>query len=152
MDIYEGTILTVDKDDDVCRYLVVDDGRVAYVGDELPAELAHHPVQSLEGRALAPSFVDTHEHFASFSTFNAGLNVMEARSNAEIMEMVLDFTRRSDAKTLIAFGASPYSVSEGRLLSREGGRDGQFLLLDAEQQAHLLIFLHHQRCPFNGIA
>lgn len=119
MDIYEGTILTVNKSDDVCRYLVVDDGRVAYVGDELPAELAHHPVQSLGGRALAPSFVDTHEHFASFSTFNAGLNVMEARSNAEIMEMVLDFTCRSDAKTLIAFGASPYSVSEGRLLSRE---------------------------------
>ena len=119
VDLYEGAILTVDKDDSVHRYLAVEDGKIVFVGDELPAELADKPVQSLGGRALAPSFVDTHEHFASFSTFNAGLNVMEARSNAEIMEMVADFVAKSDAKTLIAFGASPYSVAEGRLLSRE---------------------------------
>ncbi len=119
VDLYEGAILTVDKDDSVHRYLAVEDGKIAFVGDKLPAELADKPVQSLGGRALVPSFVDTHEHFASFSTFNAGLNVMEARSNAEIMEMVADFVAKSDAKTLIAFGASPYSVAEGRLLSRE---------------------------------
>ena len=29
------------------------------------------------------------------------------------------FVRKNKAKTLIAFGASPYSVKEGRLLSRE---------------------------------
>ena len=32
----------------------------------------------LDGRALLPAFVDTHQHFASFSTFNAGLNVKDA--------------------------------------------------------------------------
>ena len=119
MKIYEGTILTVNKTDDVCRYLVEDGGRILYVGNELPREYAAEPVRSLGSSVLAPSFVDTHEHFASFATFNAGLNVMDARSNAEIMEMVSDFVKRSKAKTLIAFGASPYSVEEGRLLSRE---------------------------------
>ena len=119
MNIYEGTILTVNANDDVCRYLVEDKGRIVFVGNELPSEYDGATIEHLGTSVLAPSFVDTHEHFASFATFNAGLNVMNARSNEEIMQMVSDFAKRSSAKTLIAFGASPYSVAEGRLLSRE---------------------------------
>jgi len=118
MHVYEGAILTVNATDDVCRYLVEDKGRIVFVGDELPRAYDGQPRISLGQRALVPSFVDTHEHFASFATFNAGLNVMDARSNEEIKQMVSDFAARSKAKTLIAFGASPYSVEEGRLLSR----------------------------------
>ena len=120
MKVYHGTILTVDKNDSVASYLV-DGGRIAYVGDALPERYASPSIETIElgDRALCPSFVDTHQHMASFATFNAGLNVMRARSNVEIVSMVSDFARRSKAKTLIAFGASPYSVSEGRLVSRE---------------------------------
>lgn len=119
MKIYEGEILTVDANDTVARYLVEDGGRVLFVGDELLAEYASVPVEHLDGKALCPAFVDTHEHLASFATFNAGLNVMAARSNREIVEMVSEFAGRCGSKTLVAFGASPYSVEEERLLSRE---------------------------------
>lgn len=119
MKVYEGTVLTVDEHDSVARYLVEDSGRIAYVGDELPERYEAAERVELGARALCPSFVDTHEHLASFATFNAGLNVMEARTNAQICEMVTDFASHSSAKTLIAFGASPYSVAEGRLVSRE---------------------------------
>ena len=44
---------------------------------------------------------------------------MNARSNSEIVERVADFSKRTSAKVLIAFGASPYSVEEGHLVSRE---------------------------------
>ena len=45
---------------------------------------------------------------------------MDAESNVEIAQMVADFYARSGAaKTLIVFGASPYSVKERRLISRE---------------------------------
>lgn len=44
---------------------------------------------------------------------------MDARSNFEIVDMVTSFAQRSQDKILIAFGASPYSVAEKRLLSRE---------------------------------
>lgn len=118
MKVYEGTILTVNEHDEVARYLVEDGGRIAYVGSELPGRFAGEPLERLGGRALCPSFVDTHEHLASFATFNAGLNVMDARSNAQICEMVRAFAGTSDAATLIAFGASPHSVTEGRLVSR----------------------------------
>ncbi len=119
MKVYEGTVLTVNAADEVARYLVEDGGRIVYVGNDLPERYASAEKVELGGRALCPSFVDTHEHLASFATFNAGLNVMQARSNAEICEMVREFAQSSSAKTLIAFGASPYSVEEGHLVTRE---------------------------------
>lgn len=121
MRIYHGPILTVNAEDAVARYLVESEGRIVFVGDELPrsySEAAGAEVVELGDRALCPSFVDTHEHLASFAMFNAGLNVMDARSNSEILELVRDFSGRSSSKILIAFGASPYSVEERVLVSR----------------------------------
>lgn len=118
--IFEGNILTVDKEDRVCRYLVTKEDRITYVGDELPERYKGQKIVHLGKKALLPAFVDSHQHFASFSTFYAGLNVMDAESNEEIQSMVLDFVQRSgNKKTLIAFGASPYSVKERKLVSRE---------------------------------
>lgn len=118
MKCYKGNILTVNADNDVCRYLVEDGGKIVYVGNELPEKYSAESFIDLGEKALIPSFVDTHQHFASFSTFNAGLNVMDAKSNEEIKQMVKHFVASSNSKTLIAFGASPYSVSEGRLITR----------------------------------
>ncbi len=119
MKCYTGDILTVNEHNDVCKYLVEDKGRILYVGNELPERYAGCERMDLKGGALAPSFVDTHQHLASFSTFHAGLNVMDAESNTEIAEMIRAFVAKRREKTLIAFGASPYSVKEGRLISRE---------------------------------
>ena len=119
MTIYHGTILTVDEHDSVYAYLVEDGGRIEYVGDTLPERYAAGTCVELGERVLCPAFADTHQHFASFAAFNAGLNVMEAASNEEILAMIDRFAASSTNKTLIAFGASPYSVSERRLVSRE---------------------------------
>lgn len=118
MKCYEGAILSVNKNNSVYRYLVEDQGRIAYVGNTLPAAYTKAEKLALGRRALIPAFVDTHQHFASFSMFQAGLNVMDAESNEEISEMIRKFVDRSKGKTLICFGASPYSVKEGRLISR----------------------------------
>lgn len=116
---YHGTILTCDQNNTVARYLVEDGGRICYVGDTLPAEYAAVPVQELDQKALIPAFTDTHQHFASFATFHAGLNVMEASSNEEILSMASRYAKNAKGKMLVAFGASPYSVAEGRLVTRE---------------------------------
>ena len=119
MQCFHGSILTVDAKNTVCSYLVEDQGFIRYVGEELPEQYRNIPKIELGSQALVPAFVDTHQHFASFSTFHAGLNVMDARSNQEILEMIRSFVQGSNRKTLIAFGASPYSVREGRLVTRE---------------------------------
>ncbi len=118
MKVYEGSILTVNAQNEVCRFLVEDGGRIVHVGNELPARFEHAERIRLDTRALIPAFADTHQHFASFSLFHAGLNVMDATSNDQILQMVDAFARRASGKALIAFGASPYSVTERRLVSR----------------------------------
>ena len=119
MQCFCGNILSVNAGNEVFRYLVEHNGKIEYVGNQLPERYRAARRVELGEKALLPAFVDTHQHFASFSTFHAGLNVMEARSNGEILDMVRDFAQKSPAKTLIAFGASPYSVQEQRLVRRE---------------------------------
>lgn len=119
MKVFHGNILSVDALDGVYNYLVEKDGKIAFVGNELPEEYKSGEIIELGKRALTPSFADTHIHFASFATFHAGLNVMEAKSNKEILEMLKEYASTAKEKLLITFGASPYSVEEGRLVNRE---------------------------------
>ena len=85
MKVFHGNILSVDENDGVYEYLVEEDGKIAYVGNELPEQYRTSEICELGNKALIPSFADTHIHFASFATFHAGLNVMEAKSNKEIL-------------------------------------------------------------------
>lgn len=119
MKIYHGSIVTVDKQNNVFSYLVEDKGIIQYVGDYLPEQYNGANIVELNEKALIPSFVDTHQHFASFSIFHDGLNVMNAKNNLEILQLIDDFVKNSKNKLIVAFGASPYSVEEGRLVSRK---------------------------------
>ena len=56
MSVYRGAILTCDAQDHVYKYLVEDNGRIAYVGDELPARYASWPMTDLGQKALIPAF------------------------------------------------------------------------------------------------
>lgn len=119
MRVYHGTIITCDSQDTVASYLVEHQGKILYVGEELPKEYAAAKEVRLGRQALIPAFTDSHIHFASFATFHAGLNVMEARSNEEILSMLKEHVAHTKEKLVIGFGASPYSVKEGRLVTRE---------------------------------
>jgi Predicted metal-dependent hydrolase with the TIM-barrel fold len=113
--IFKGPIITCDEDNLVAKYLVEENGKIVCVGDTLPEKFAGLP--TTEVPALLPSFADTHIHFASYSIFHAGLNVSDARNNGETLDFIREFTSRSKEKLIIAFGASPYSVREKRLVT-----------------------------------
>jgi len=119
MKVYHGIILTCDRENRVYRYLVEDKGVIRFTGDSLPSEYAGSPVMELGDQALTPSFADSHLHFASMALFHAGLNVMREESNEEIKKKLTDFLPVTRAGVVIAFGASPHSVQERKLLSRE---------------------------------
>lgn len=119
MKIYHGNVLTCDSENNIYQYLVEENGTIAFVGNELPAEYQDSHVTELGSKALLPSFVDTHLHFASMALFNAGLNTMDVRSNEELKAKLAEFLPKTKAKVVIAFGASPHSVAERKLLSRE---------------------------------
>ncbi len=116
--IYKGSILTCDAKNTIARYLVESKGRILFVGKVLPKEYDGVRVEDLGRKALVPSFVDSHLHFASFALFNAGLNVMDVRSNAEMLGLISKAVRADNRKILIGFGASPHSVEERILPTR----------------------------------
>jgi len=119
MKVFEGTIITCDDNNTIANYLVEDKGRIVFVGDKLPAKYENSIKTNLGKKALLPSFADSHMHFASFAIFNAGLNVMNARSNKEILKMLAEYVKGNTDNIIIVFGASPYSVEERHLISRE---------------------------------
>lgn len=119
MKVYQGHIITCDKNNNIAKYLIEHEGRIKYIGNTLPQQYQHYPIIDLKDQALLPPFADTHLHFASYATFHAGLNVMEAKSNTEILSMLKDYVSKTKDKLIIAFGASPYSVEEKTLVTRQ---------------------------------
>ncbi len=117
--VYEGTIITVDQEDRVCKFLVEDQGRIVYVGNTLPLEFRKEERVQLGKRCLLPSFADTHLHFASLAMFHTGIQVMDVKNNAEMLERLKKFEKQTKQETIIGFGASPHSVEERKLVTRE---------------------------------
>lgn len=119
MKMYRGTIIACDDKNTLASYLVEDYGRIAYVGNELPEEYKDAQIVELGDKALLPAFADTHLHFASFALFNSGLNVMNAKSNEELLGMIREHLPKTRSKIVISFGASPHSVIERKLVNRK---------------------------------
>ncbi len=119
MKVYHGSIITCDKVDTVAEFLVEDEGKIIYCGNTLPNEYRNAKIIELGNKSIVPSFVDAHIHFASFALFHAGANVMNATSNEEILEVLTSYIATSNEKLIVAFGASPHSVKECKLVTRE---------------------------------
>jgi predicted amidohydrolase YtcJ len=118
MNIYKGSIITCDAKNTVAAYLAESNGRIIYVGNELPAELQNQPVTDLGERALMPSFADTHVHFVSHAVLNRCPDLTKARSVAEMAEMLKTYAASCRSRIVLAFGASPHSVEDKRLITR----------------------------------
>ena len=118
MKVYKGKIITCDAKNTVASTLVEHKGKIVYVGDQLPEKYAAAEVTALGERALLPSFADTHIHFLSYATFNFCPAIMEAKSNVEALRILKNYAATAKEKVIMAFGASPNSVEEKRLITR----------------------------------
>lgn len=118
MKVYKGNILTCDSQNHVYQYLIEENGKILYVGDELPEAYQNENLILLGEKALIPAFGDSHIHFASFATFHTGLNVSQAKSNAEILDMIRNYVSTCKDKMVLAFGASNHSVVERKFVTR----------------------------------
>ena len=68
MNIYHGSIVTCDRQNNLYEYLVEKGGRILYVGNELPPEFARGGQRiELGERALLPAFGDAHLHFSNWA-------------------------------------------------------------------------------------
>ncbi|MBN1665288.1 MAG: amidohydrolase family protein [Deltaproteobacteria bacterium] len=118
MNVYEGSIVTCDRNSAQFRYLVEDEGMIRFVGDFLPAEYAQHPRTDLGEKALLPAFADTHLHYSNYAFFSASLDVRGASSIDEIIGMIEKYVAAHGPKTVLGFGVSAHNVKEKRLIEK----------------------------------
>jgi predicted amidohydrolase YtcJ len=119
MKVYKGDIITVNSRDDRFKYLVEDEGKIVYTGNELPQKYSDADVVDLGNGALLPTFVDTHGHFSSYAMLATTLKLDKCESNSEMIELIKERNRELPAKkTLLCFGASP-KVKEEILISKK---------------------------------
>ena len=118
MKIYHSNILTQDKQDNVYKYLVEDNGIITYVGNKLPDELKDKEIINLKDKAICPTFADTHSHFASYAVLANALILSKAKSNREMQELIKNYDSTfKKNRTIIAFGANT-NVEEGKLIDK----------------------------------
>lgn len=120
MRLFEGAIISCDRDNNVYQYLIEDEGRIIYVGDKLPPTLSRR-VQRIElgNKALLPAFGDGHIHYSNWALFNSTFDVRSAASLADIEPLVRRYARRDrSARVLFGFGHSKNALQERRLITR----------------------------------
>ena len=122
MKTFHGKVISLDGSSRIHRYLVEDGGRIAYLGDELPAQYQNgKPIIELGEKALIPAFGDGHLHFSNWALFAAAyFDVREAPDIAGIQAIVQDYIDNNPLpKLILAFGVSKHSVREKRLINRQ---------------------------------
>ena len=77
------------------------DGRILWLGDDLPAEYASMPRIDLGGAVAVPAFGDTHMHFESFSTFENTFNISDAHSFDEAAAIVRTYAEAHPREKLL---------------------------------------------------
>lgn len=118
MKIYKGTIISADAKNGIYSYLVEENGKIIFVGNDLPSQYSGAEVIELGEGALMPTFADTHSHFASYAVLATAVRLDKAKSNAEMLNLLQERDKTlKKGKTILAYGAHE-RVAEKKLLEK----------------------------------
>lgn len=119
--LLHGKIITVDANDSIAEALAVSDGKIIAVGlsDDIARLIgADTKVIELQGRAVTPGLIDTHNHFAWSATdtlFSIDLVYPAVRSIADTVELVEAATHEiKEGEWILGTGWDQGKFAEGR--------------------------------------
>ena len=76
---YNGKIYTVDASSSVAEAVVIENGRILFVGSTPEARAAwsdsRTKMVNLEGKLMLPGFIDNHTHFVDGGMYLSGLDL-----------------------------------------------------------------------------
>jgi predicted amidohydrolase YtcJ len=121
--LLNGKIITVDANDSIAEALAVSAGKIVSVGssDDIARFIgAETRVIELQGRAVTPGLIDTHNHFAWSATdslFSIDLVYPAVKSIADAIELVEAATQNtSHGEWILGTGWDQGKLAEGRNL------------------------------------
>ena len=137
-----GPVITIDADDRVTDALAVKDGRILAIGDKAVRKLIGRGtiVTDLNGKALAPGFIDAHSHFLGVGTalYGADLNsppIGNVRSIEDIVRILAERAKSvPEGGTIVGRGYDDTLLAERRHPNRHD--------LDRASTRHRIIIRH----------
>lgn len=96
---YGGDIITMVREDDAPEAVLVEDGKIRFVGDLEQAKAlcgAEAAYIDLQGKTLMPSFIDGHSHISMYSQFAAYPDISGCTSFAEIQDYLRDYVKEHE--------------------------------------------------------
>ena len=112
--LFNGKVITADRNSTIRSAVVVRDGKVLAVGDDRIAAQYTAPVRiDLKGRALLPGFNDNHLHPTSQSP--RAIDADQARSIAQLQQMLRDKARQlGPGEWITGYGWAEANLAEQR--------------------------------------
>ena len=106
---FNGNIITVDDKNTVAQAILVEEGKIKAVGnnEEILALKEDATVIDLEGKTILPGFVDPHGHIVAIAQTLMIINLSEANSKEEFMQMLKKSVAENppkDGEWIIGFG------------------------------------------------
>ena len=92
--LHNGIIHTLDKNRPTVSALVINNGVVTYIGNDISANLGGYTnptIIDLSGRTIIPGLRDAHAHMKSFGKIDLQANLIDARSFEQVTEIVREF-------------------------------------------------------------
>lgn len=84
---YNGCIRTLDKQDTIAEAIVIEDGKIVFIGREEEANIFHCEEKiDLKGRLMLPGFVDSHLHMLGYAFVEKSVKLFGTKSVEECVE------------------------------------------------------------------
>lgn len=102
--------------------IAIEDDRVIWVGDDAGAQHyadAAAEVVELDGRLVAPAFVDAHAHLAQTGMSMISVDLSTARSRTEALDLLSAFAATADGTLIQGFGWDETRWPGGQPFTRE---------------------------------
>ena len=105
-----GKIYTMNDEQPTAEALAVDGNKIIYVGDTAGVKKlvgTNTKQVDLKGRVLLPGFVSAHDHLIASNWTNMGVNLFDARTSDEALQMIKAYAEANpDAKVIRGLGWS----------------------------------------------
>ena len=88
-----GKTYTMEREGETCRAFVVRDGKFIYCGNDETAKRMADRVIDLNGAAVLPGLIDTHQHLFAYARNLTKLDLSPANSLAELKEMLREYVK-----------------------------------------------------------
>lgn len=120
--LYNGTILTMDQDNNELSWVAVHDGRIVDLGNDHGfkeyMKLSKKNID-LQGKTVLPGFYDSHVHLVQTGLNSLALNASEMNSVDELLGLIEKESKsRPDGKLIRVVGYDEYKTKECRMPTR----------------------------------